>query len=103
MASRLDQAGALTGDTNRSVLLDGANDNVIRNPIAGVGTTAISTDFWLKTTDTTKERASSRTPRRRRRTSSSSATRARCAVYVKGTAVNTGVEAERRRRGTTSP
>ena len=72
----LNQAGALTGDTNRSVTLDGANDNVVRNPIAGITGTAISTDLWLKTTDTEGSRASSRTPRPPvRRTSSSSATR----------------------------
>ncbi len=47
--------GALPGDANTSVELDGADDNVIRNPITGIGTTAISTDLWLKTSDTTKE------------------------------------------------
>ena len=31
--------------------LDGANDNVIRNPISGISGTAISTDLWLKTVE----------------------------------------------------
>ena len=51
----LNQPGALTGDTNRAVTFDGANDLVRRSPIAGVSGTAISTDLWLKTTNTTKE------------------------------------------------
>jgi hypothetical protein len=51
----LNQPGALAGDGNRAIQLDGNDDNVIRNPVAGMGTTAISTDLWLKTTDTTKE------------------------------------------------
>ena len=51
----LAKPGALSGDANTSVQLDGADDNVIRNPITGIGTTAISTDLWLKTSDTTKE------------------------------------------------
>jgi PKD repeat protein len=51
----LAKPGALTGDANTSAQFDGADDNVIRNPITGVGTTAISTDLWLKTNDTTKE------------------------------------------------
>ena len=51
----LGQAGALSGDANTAVRLDGADDNVIRNPIAGFPTTAISAELWVKTTDTTKE------------------------------------------------
>ena len=87
----LNQAGALTGDTNRVGDARRRERHVIRNPIAGVGTTAISTDLWVKTSDTTKEAgivsyaATSsadefqlRDPRALR-------------VYVKGTRVNTGV------------
>ena len=48
----LNQAGALTGDANRAVTLDGANDRVGRNPAAGITGTAITTDLWLKTTTT---------------------------------------------------
>jgi glucose/arabinose dehydrogenase len=48
----LNQAGALTGDTNRAVTLDGANDRIGRNPAAGITGTAITTDLWLKTTST---------------------------------------------------
>jgi hypothetical protein len=87
----LNQAGALTGDANRAVSLDGSNDAVRRNPIAGVSGTAISTDLWLKTSNTTKnagivsyavssamEEFHLRDP-------------AALAVYVKGTRINTGV------------
>jgi len=87
----LNQAGALTGDANRAVSLDGSDDAVRRNPIAGISGTAISTDFWLKTSNTTKnagivsyavtsglEEFQLRDPRS-------------LAVFVKGTRVNTGI------------
>jgi glucose/arabinose dehydrogenase len=48
----LNQAGALVGDTNRAVTLDGTNDRIGRNPAAGISGTAITTDLWLKTTTT---------------------------------------------------
>ncbi len=87
----LKQPGALAGDSNTAASFDGNDDNVIRNPIAGVGTTGISSDLWLKTSDTTKEAgivsyaASTgadefqlRDPRALK-------------VYIKGTRVDTGV------------
>lgn len=88
---KLNRPGALTGDSNPAVSLDGSDDAVRRNPIAGVSGTAISTDLWLKTSNTTKnsgivsyatsssfEEFHLRDPRA-------------LAVYVKGTRVNTGV------------
>ena len=83
--------GALTGDTNRAVLLDGANDNIIRSPITGVGTTAISTDFWMKSSNTKASGIVSYA-------ASSSADEFQLrdpkalAVYVKGTRYNTNVK-----------
>jgi hypothetical protein len=87
----LNQAGALTGDTNRAVTLDGGNDRIGRNPTTGVSGTAISVDLWLKTSNTTKEAGivsyavrgsieelQLRDPRN-------------LDVYVKGTMRNTGV------------
>lgn len=85
------QAGALAGDSNTSIRLDGNDDRVIRNPITGGPTTAISTDLWLKTTDTTKEAGivsyatSSSTEEFHLRDYRS------LKVYVKGTSVSTGV------------
>jgi hypothetical protein len=51
----LGQAGALLGDADASPSFDGNDDRVIRNPIEGVAATAVSTDLWLRTTNTTKE------------------------------------------------
>jgi glucose/arabinose dehydrogenase len=87
----LNKAGALAGDGNPSVQLDGNDDDVIRNPITGVGTTAISTDLWLKTTDTTKEAgivsyaASSSADEFQLRDYRA------LRVYIKGTRVDTGI------------
>jgi hypothetical protein len=87
----LNRAGALAGDGNPSVQLDGADDNIVRNPIAGVGTTAISTDLWLETTDTTKEAGIVSYAA----TSSADEFQLRdyraLRVYIKGTRVDTGV------------
>jgi glucose/arabinose dehydrogenase len=86
----LAKPGALAGDANTSVLFDGANDNIVRNPIAGIGATAISTDFWLKTTNTKASGIVSYAA-----TSSADEFQLRdpnaLAVYVKGTRYNTGV------------
>ncbi|HEY3723659.1 MAG TPA: PQQ-dependent sugar dehydrogenase [Acidimicrobiia bacterium] len=49
------KVGAIAGDKNASVSLDGANDNIIRKGITNFPTTAISAELWLKTSDTTKE------------------------------------------------
>jgi hypothetical protein len=87
----LNQPGALTGDANRAVTLDGTNDRVGRNPAAGISGTAISTDLWLKTSNTTKEAGivsyatSGSTEEFHLRDPRS------LDVYVKGTMVSTGV------------
>ena len=49
------KVGALTGDKNASVSLDGNNDDVYRKGIGGFPTTAVSAELWLKTSDATKE------------------------------------------------
>jgi hypothetical protein len=51
----LGQAGAVRGDPDPAPSFDGNDDRVIRNPIDGVAATAVSTDLWLRTTNTTKE------------------------------------------------
>jgi glucose/arabinose dehydrogenase/PKD repeat protein len=48
-------AGALAGDSNAAIQLDGNNDYVIRNPMANFPTTAITTELWIRTSDTTKD------------------------------------------------
>lgn len=48
-------AGALTNDGNSSVSLAGGSNRLVRTPIPGFPTTAISAELWLKTTDTKKE------------------------------------------------
>lgn len=85
------QVGALRGDANTAVSLDGSNDAVIRNPISGVSGTALSVDLWLKTPKTTWDAgivsyATSSSPAEFQLRDPQA-----LAVYVKGRRVNTGV------------
>ena len=85
------KVGALTGDKNASVSLDGNNDDVYRKGIAGFPTTAVSAELWLKTSDATKEAgivsyaASSSADELQLRDYRS------LRVFVKGASVNTGI------------
>jgi hypothetical protein len=87
----LGQPGALVGDVNRSVSLDGNDDRVIRNPLQGIAPGEISADLWVRTTSTTKDAGilSYAT------TSSADELLLRdpraLVVYVKGTRVDTGL------------
>ena len=85
------QVGALRGDANTAVSLDGSNDAVIRNPISGISGTALSADLWLKTPKTTWDAgivsyATSSSPAEFQLRDPQA-----LAVYVKGRRVNTGV------------
>ena len=93
----LNQAGALTGDTNRAVTLDGANDHGAPQPDRrDLGHR--DQHRPLGEDDEHHEGGGDRLVRddRRRSTSSSCATRERCAVYVKGTPRQHRRRAERR-------
>lgn len=85
------QVGALRGDTNTAVSLDGSSDAVRSSPISGVAGSALSADLWLKmpkatwdagivsyATSSSPEEFLLRDPRA-------------LAVYVQGKRVNTGV------------
>ena len=50
----LGQTGALVGDSDKSISLDGNDDYAIRNPFNGMPASAISVEFWMKSSDTSK-------------------------------------------------
>jgi hypothetical protein len=53
----LGAAGALTGDLDTAASLDGNDDYLIDNPFPGYPSSAISVEFWMKSSDTTKQSA----------------------------------------------
>jgi hypothetical protein len=85
------QAGALRGDTNRAVALDGSRNAVRRNLISGISGSVLSVDLWLKTPKPTGDAgilsyATSSSPKEFQLRDPRA-----LAVYVRGTRVDTGV------------
>jgi Pentaxin family len=47
-------SGPIVADQDKAISMDGNNDFVIANPLTGFPSTALTTEFWMKSTDTSK-------------------------------------------------